>query len=347
MCKKRILFICGSVNQTSMMHKISTYLDKKFECYFTPYYTDGFTEILRKTGLLDFTILGGTFRKNTEEYLAANNLKIDYRGMNFNYDLVFSCSDLIVQNNIKNKKVILVQEGMTDPETLIYYIVKYLKLPRYLASTSTTGLSDYYDYFCVASEGYKNLFISKGAREEKIIVTGIPNFDDAKQFLDNNIGIKNYVLVATSDRRETYNYENRKAFIKNALKIANGRQLVFKLHPNEEFERAIREIKELAPEAIVYTDININQLIANCDVLITKYSSVVYIGLALGKEVYSDFCLEKLQKLTPVQNGGTSARHIADVGEKLLEGILPVRNNRIQNSYNSFFNKLQISAKFR
>ncbi len=41
----------------------------------------------------------------------------------------------------------------------------------------------------------------------------------------------NFVLVATSDMRETYKYENRKKFIKKAYKIADGRQLIFKLHP--------------------------------------------------------------------------------------------------------------------
>ena len=30
--------------------------------------------------------------------------------------------------------------------------------------------------FCVASEGYRDLFISKGVKPEKIYVTGIPNF---------------------------------------------------------------------------------------------------------------------------------------------------------------------------
>ena len=60
-------------------------------------------------------------------------------------------------------------------------------------------------------------------------------------------------------------------------------------------------------------------MIANCDVLITRFSSVVYIGLALGKEVYSDFDLEELKKLLPLQNGGTSATSIANIAKKILE----------------------------
>ena len=94
--------------------------------------------------------------------------------------------------------------------------------------------------------------------------------------------------------RETYKYENRKKFIKRALKIANGRQLIFKLHPNELVERAKQEINLYAPGALVYSQGKTEEMIANCDILITRFSSVVYVGLALGKEVYSDFDLEML-----------------------------------------------------
>ncbi|NWF89865.1 MAG: CDP-glycerol glycerophosphotransferase family protein [Ignavibacteriaceae bacterium] len=317
MLKGKLLFICGSLNQTTMMHEISKHFDD-YECMFTPYYADGFVELLRKLDLLDFTILGGRFKEQTLEYLYSNNLQIDYKGLTGYYDLVFTCSDLIVPKNIRKSKIILVQEGMTDPENFMYYLVKYLYLPRYLASTSTQGLSKLYHKFCVASEGYKNLFIHKGVKEDKIIVTGIPNFDNAKKFTKNNFPFKHFVLAATSDARETFKYENRKKFIQKVLDIANGRQVIFKLHPNENYVRAIKEINKYAPKALVLTNGSINEMIANCDVLITKYSSVVYVGMALGKEVYSDFCLKKLKELLPTQNGGLSANNIAQVGRDLL-----------------------------
>ena len=208
---------------------------------------------------------------------------------------------------------------MTDPETVMFNLVKYLKLPRWLASTSPTGISNQYGLFCVASEGYRDLFLRKGAKEEKIVVTGIPNFDNAKQYLKNDFPHKNYVLVATSDTRETLKYENRKKFIRECVEIANGRQLIFKLHPNENIERATQEINKYAPGALIFTNVNINYMIANCDVLITKYSSVVYIGLALGKEVHSAFDIDELKCLMPIQNNGASAERIARIGKHLLE----------------------------
>jgi hypothetical protein len=215
---------------------------------------------------------------------------------------------------------------MTDPENLLYHLVRKFKfLPRWLASTSTTGLSGMFDRFCVASEGYSELFIRKGVDPAKIVVTGIPNFDNCEAYLKNDFPLRHYVLVCTSDMRETYKYENRRHFIKRAIRIAAGRQLVFKLHPNEDFGRAAREIHALAPGALVLSTGNTEEMIANCDALITRYSTTVYVGLALGKECYSDFDLEELRKLMPVQNG-SAARRIAEVCLELLEH--PLRRRR-------------------
>jgi hypothetical protein len=317
--RQKILFICGSMNQTTQMHQIAKELPE-CDSYFTPYYPDGYgyIELLTKIGLMDFSILGGQARLRTIRYLSDNNLKIDLNGRSNDYDLVFTCSDMLIQKNIRDKKVILVQEGMTDPENLGYFLAKKFNLPRWLGGTSTTGISDQYDLFCVASEGYKELFISKGVKQEKIVVTGIPNFDNCSQYINNDFPYRGFVLVATSDMRETYKYENRKKFILKAVQIAKGRQLIFKLHPNENYIRAKKEIQKYAPEALIFHLENIEPMIANCEILITRFSSVVYVGLALGKQVYSDFNLDELNKLLPIQNGGKSALIIAQIGRKLL-----------------------------
>ncbi|MBF0556008.1 MAG: hypothetical protein HQK96_15900 [Nitrospirae bacterium] len=315
---KKILFICGSLNQTTQMHQVSRHLSD-YGCYFTPYYGDGIVKVLARRGLLDFTVLGGSFRQGTERYLQEHLCNIDYGGKANNYDLALTCSDLIVQNNIRNKKVILVQEGMTDPENIIYHLVKGLGLPRYFASTSMTGLSNAYEKFCGASEGYRDLFIRKGVRPEKIVVTGIPNFDNVRQYLNNDFPYKNFVLVATSDTRETLKFDNRKAFLKKAAGIADGRQLIFKLHPNENFRRSAREIERFAPRSLVLTDGNAHHMVANCDILITQYSSLAFTGIALEKEVHSYFDVNMLRQLTPLQNKDTSSQKIADVCRSCLQ----------------------------
>ena len=208
---------------------------------------------------------------------------------------------------------------MTDPQTLIYHLVKFFHLKRYLASTATTGQSDAYVAFCVASEGYKDFFIRSGCKAEKIKVTGIPNYDNCKQFINNDFPYKDYVLVCTSDARETWKIDRRKKFILDSVKIANGRQMIFKIHPNEKFKRAIREVNKYAPGALVFTEGDTNHMVANCSTLIVKYSTMAYVGLILGKEVYSRFEIDELRKLLPIQNEGVSAKNIADVCRTYLE----------------------------
>jgi len=314
----RVLFIGGSLNQTTQMHQIAQHLMGECECYFTPYYADGFIDWLARRGWLDFTILGGRFRRATLEYLHQHRLPIDERGQLHPYDLVVTCQDLLVPRNIRGRKIVLVQEGMTDPEGLLFYGVKYLELPRWIASTAATGLSDAYTVFCVASEGYRQLFLRKGVRAEKLRVTGIPNFDNCEQYRHNDFPYHGYVLVATSDSRETLRYENRAAFLQYAARVAKGRPILVKLHPNERVERAAREVYHWLPGAVVFSSGNTNHMIANCEVLIARYSSVVYVGLALGKEVHSAFNLELLRQLLPWQNGGRSAEYIAEVCWDLL-----------------------------
>jgi hypothetical protein len=74
----------------------------------------------------------------------------------------------------------------------------------------------------------------------------------------------------------------------------------------------------LAPGAMVYTTGSAEEMIANCDVLITQFSSTAFVGLALGKETYSDFDMDELRRLMPVQNG-SAAVNIADVCRRFLE----------------------------
>jgi hypothetical protein len=96
--------------------------------------------------------------------------------------------------------------------------------------------------------------------------------------------------------------------------------MIFKLHPNELYERGLQEIKENTPEGtLVFQSGKTNEMIANCDVLITQYSTVAYVGLGLGKEVYSYFDMEELKRLQPLQNDGTSAQNIAEICRNFIE----------------------------
>ena len=308
------------MNQTPQMHQVATELPE-YDHYFTPYYADKLLDLARRLGLAEFTVMGYGHSDRCLAYLNRYGLKTDLRGRRHRYDLVVTCSDLIVPSNISHSRVVLVQEGMTDPETVLYHIVKRVRiLPRWLASTAATGLSDQYDRFCVASAGYRDMFIRRGVKPHKIVVTGIPNFDNCRTFLANHFPHRGYVLVCTSDTRETFKRDDRKKLVRKALRIAAGRQLIFKLHPNERVERSTAEILKHAPGALIYSSGSAEEMIANCNVLITQYSSTAYVGLALGKEVHSCFDVGELKRLMPIQNG-SAARNIANVCHNLMEGL--------------------------
>lgn len=315
----KILFICGSLNQTTMMDKIAREL-RDHDCWFTPYYADGFIRLMASSGLLNNTILGGRHKRDTQKYLNENRLPIDARGTQNDYDLVVTGSDSIIQKNIRSRRILLVQEGMTEPEGVMFHLVRALRLPRWLANTSVTGLSNAFDAFCVASCGYKELFIKKGVRSDKIVVTGIPNFDDLKNIpYRREFPFTDYVLVATTPFRETMRPEIRPLFIRRCMEIAKGRQLIFKLHPVENAFRAIREINRYAPGAKVYWRGDINAMVKNAETVITQWSSCTFIAMALGKEVYSDLNSKELRKLMPIQNRGTSAIKIAQVCRMIIQ----------------------------
>lgn len=306
-----------------MMHKISQQMGG-YHFFFTPYYADGVENFAASRGWLDFTVLGGRHLQDTKDYLARNFLPVDHRGTRHEYDLVVTCSDLIVQKNIRNKRLVLVQEGITEPETWIYHLVKWLGLPRYLANTATSGLSDAYDVFCVASEGYADLFARKGVKQEKLYVTGIPNFDDIKNNLVNEFPYRDHVLVATSPLRETFRYDDRERFIKKCVEIAAGRQLIFKLHPTEKVKRAEREIKKIIPDALVFSTGNVNHMIANASTVITQQSTSTYVAVGLGRETHTFLDMNELKKLMPIQNNGTSAARIAGICRRVLHTPMPL-----------------------
>ena len=151
--RKRIFFICGSMNQTTQMHQISKHLSD-YDQSFSPFYCDGFDEILRRLGLTEFTIAGNKMVERCRTYLQNHGLFIDYQGKKRPYDLVVTCTDVYLQKNIRDNRIVLVQEGIVDPESIMYNLVKRFRfLPRWMGGTATTGLRDAYLAFCVASEG--------------------------------------------------------------------------------------------------------------------------------------------------------------------------------------------------
>ncbi len=60
------------------------------------------------------------------------------------------------------------------------------------------------------------------------------------------------------------------------------------------------------------------EMIANCHTFVTRYSSTVFVALALGKEVVCDLDVEMLKRLLPLRHG-QAAQNVAAVCRELLE----------------------------
>lgn len=317
--KKKILFVCGSMNQTTQMHQIAQHLGD-YDQWFTPFFSDGLLGKASDLGLLEFTIMGKKRSGRALEYLGSHDLKLDAGGAGHAYDLVVTCTDLIVPAHFRSRRIVLVQEGMTEPETILFHLARNFRwVPRWISGTAATGLSDSYEKFCVASEGYRDLFIRKGVDPSKIEITSIPNFDDCDRYLDNDFPHRDYVLVCTSDNRETFIYENRRKNIEKYLEMAGGRQLLFKFHPNENAERAAGEVERYAPGSLHFPEGKTEEMIANSQMMIAQFSSTIFVGSALQKPVHCGLDPEVLKALTPIQNR-SAARKIADVCRQVIDG---------------------------
>jgi hypothetical protein len=334
--KKKILFTIGSPNQTSQMHQISDYLSEDYDCWFTQFYPEyGYEKMVLNAGILENTIMSGHFKAKADHYLSCHGLQCDYMARKHKYDMTVFCTDLIVPRNLRQGKTVWVQEGMVDELTpWSKFVHKSRFIRRYFAmGTALNGSSNLCDIYCVGSEGYKNFFEKMGTDRQKMVITGIPNFDNIPQFIHNDFPHNDYVLVATSDIRECFRQDDRVAFLERCKLVIGDRKVIFKLHPNEIRERAMGEIKQVFGEdALIYIDGNSNHMIANCQELITQFSTLVYVGIVLGKKVHSYFDLNELYRLVPQQNEATSARRIADICQGYMEfkgsGIEFLRQNQ-------------------
>src|ERR1700719_2263767 len=104
MSAKNILLICGTLNQTKAMMAIGNEL-ADHHCYYTPFYSDGHLLRASQRGQLDFTVLAGPLRERTVAFMRDARLPVDERGEARAYDLIVTCTDLILQNNLEGKRI--------------------------------------------------------------------------------------------------------------------------------------------------------------------------------------------------------------------------------------------------
>ena len=113
---------CSSAAPSTTRRRCSRSRPSFPECEpaFTWYYCDGVLEVLRRLGVLESTALGGKLRARCLAYLEAQGLPLDLGGARGHYDLVDHLLRPGDPPQRARRPVVLVQEGMTDPEDVIF-----------------------------------------------------------------------------------------------------------------------------------------------------------------------------------------------------------------------------------
>ena len=223
---KDILLICGTMNQTTQMLQIGAELERLgHRPWFTRYYTTGVYKKIEALGLLSFTSIVGKQQLAVRKHLDGLGVRQDFGGRERRYDLVLLCTDLLIPDNLPDVPIVLVQEGMTDPDTLTRRLLRKLHpygVPLWTANTTSAGLSGRWARFCVASQAYADLFASRGVKRDGMVVTGIPNFDNVQRLRSLEFPLRDYVLVLTSDLRENFQLDFRKRFLRDVRERNRG-----------------------------------------------------------------------------------------------------------------------------
>lgn len=316
LARLRVLCVVGSVNQCTQLHQVVQALGE-VDAYFTPAFSDGLAfRLTRALGLQEVAITGYRRRARAFRYLAEQGLAVDLHGElhRGHYDLVLLCTDLVLPSWLRGATrppTVLVQEGIHDPPSCMATLRQWVPgLPRWLEGTAALGQSDAYDALCVASPGYADFFASRGVARHKLFATGIPNFDDCAAYARQPGPAAGYLLVCTSDARETCMPGDRGRLLERVAALRRGRALHFKLHPNERLPRAHDEIRARFPDAVIHVDGSAERLVAHADEVVCEWSSLAFVALALGKPCHSYRDLDSLKTLLPLQHG-RAAQEIA------------------------------------
>src|SRR5678816_1838420 len=166
----RVLFVCGSPNQTGQMVQIARALPE-LEAWFTPYYSDWLPyEAILKLDGFEPAIHGHKRRGICADELNRRGLRIDLGAERNDYDLWVCPNDAIIPVGLSRIPWVLVQEGiMEQPNWRTWVWRKTGLMPRGIATTAVFGLTKQYENFCVASEGYRTQFLAEGISADKLV----------------------------------------------------------------------------------------------------------------------------------------------------------------------------------
>ena len=204
--------------------------------------------------------------------------------------------------NIQKPNIIITMTDGPPLETIAILTGRLLNIPSVLLQVGVIGpnykrnQSFLVDKIATMGQFSKNVLVSCGVDESKLIVTGRPTYDILaradevfnKEEICKELGIateKKIILFATENlpprERDTIFYAVCRA-IKNLSEV----EFVIKVHPAE-LDYAIYEkvANGMGLSPVVTKDINIYEVIYVCDVMITMFSTTALEAMILNKPV--------------------------------------------------------------
>lgn len=151
------------------------------------------------------------------------------------------------------------------------------------------------DKIATAGEKMRNKYIASGISPERVTAAGIAHFDllftrnreaDKKVLADNGIDLRKKIIVFATDAYPVPETERMLTGVIGAVAKMKDTQLVVKVHPREE-AAPYQALAARYPDVkvLIFKDFDLYALLHNCDLLITKGSTVALEAMIIDKPV--------------------------------------------------------------
>ena len=199
--------------------------------------------------------------------------------------------------SIEKPKLLVVMNEITTIGNIAVHIAKGKGIKTAWIQHGTVGDASNFtpscvDMLAVWGDAPKHAFIKKGVPEERIIITGSPQFDDlALRNIDFkekeliNLGVKPDKKVIVLATQSIPNIEQITEALSRAVKEIPKTQLVIKTHPSEYLTKKYLEIAGKHLDNTVLTKEYLYPLLNRCDLLVISSSTVGMEAMILGKPV--------------------------------------------------------------
>lgn len=300
-------------------------------------------------------------------------------------DKIFYTSDVVIKFflvmekifKIFSPKVFLTSNVPLRETRSLIYACKFYKIPVIGIRRGTGGFISEYslyntvDRLLVAGNFAKETFINSGVDKQKIIITGLPIFDNLiqklpeKKLMEKELRKKlsindNFIIITYLTQTINPYFQNKDKIneinyiYKQIVKFENI-FLIIKLHPSEkktEIYNLFAKSIGLKNYVIIRDEINLSNILLASKIAITKYSTTGFNALIAGcRLIITNFHDEKMKFNFFLENDVAisvkNGNQLNNVLRELVENKIPIDREKIDNFLTNHFFKLDCKSTKR